>query len=224
VLPVGAFEQHGPHLPLGTDTLIIEALLDRVAGNEALKKDFWLLPSIAYGCSMEHMGFPGTITLSPQTLCAVIEDILRSMKDHGWTRLVLLNGHGGNDGILRGMAQSWRYKYGVTIYELHIGSDLYNNCSGDLHTPPSIDVHAGENETDIMLASYPAMVNQEELEKKPDTIIESLPPYKDSWLTAEISPTGVIGGASRASAEAGEKLLQAIADTLIGALNAIGTF
>ncbi|RKX99981.1 creatininase family protein, partial [Candidatus Poribacteria bacterium] len=92
ILPIGSIEQHGRHLPLGTDWLIA----DRLARELGERLNAYVLPALPYGNSQEHMGFPGTIPLRPQTLALVIEDIILSLRHHGIKKVVVLSTHGGN--------------------------------------------------------------------------------------------------------------------------------
>ena len=92
ILPIGAIEQHGRHLPLGTDWLIA----DQVAKKLGERLNAYVLPALPYGNSQEHMGFTGTITLRPQTLALIIEDIVLSLRHHGIKNMVVLSSHGGN--------------------------------------------------------------------------------------------------------------------------------
>jgi len=92
VLPVGSFEQHGPHLPLATDTIVASAIARAVADAH----DLLLLPPVAIGCSQEHAGWPGSVSIRAVTLAAIITDIAGSLRHAGVDQLVVVNGHGGN--------------------------------------------------------------------------------------------------------------------------------
>ena len=92
VLPIGAFEQHGPSLPLVTDTLIAIAIAEAISQHHRV----FQLPAMTFGCSHEHSTFPGTVSLSPATLAAVVTDIRTSLAQQGINALIVVNGHGGN--------------------------------------------------------------------------------------------------------------------------------
>lgn len=220
VLPIASLEQHATHLPVGTDDFISRIALDRLVNNELLEADYWLLPAIHYGCSFEHMPFAGTFSLSPSTLCSTVEDILAAMSAHGWSTLVLINTHGGNQGILQGMAQTWRYRFGITIYQIDLLNCVRSSLTNDLELSPEQDGHAGEMETSVLLSGMPHLVRRETLMQQPD-VLTPLPNYKHSWLTREISPTGILGGASKASAEKGEKIIELLTATILQILNEI---
>ena len=97
ILPIGSTEQHGRHLPLGTDTMVPTALAHRLGERTGVL----VAPTVTYGMSLHHLGFPGSVSLRPETLTHVLEDILRSLHRHGFRRVFVLNGHGGNVAPLR---------------------------------------------------------------------------------------------------------------------------
>jgi creatinine amidohydrolase len=143
VLPVGALEQHGRHLALGTDTVIAGALAERVA--EAL--DWYLLPALPFGTSREHLDFPGTVTLSAATLASVVKDVAESLRGQGFRMLVVLSGHGGN----------WILKPAIREMNLNAGGGGMRVVLVDTETfyYPLVDRpglhHGGEYETAMML-------------------------------------------------------------------------
>lgn len=220
VLPISSLEQHATHLPIGTDDFISTIGMDSILENPALKPDFWLLPAIHYGISFEHMGFTGTFSLSPATLITIVEDILNCMRVHGWKTLVLINSHGGNQGVLRGMAQTWRYRFGVKIYYIELLNSARACFKNLLNLPSERDGHAGEAETSVLMCGKPNVVDLEAWEQQAD-MTNPLPNYLESWMTAELSATGLLGGASLASPEKGEKLIAAMGSSLIQILDSI---
>lgn len=148
MLPIASIEQHGPHMPVGTDDMIIEYVLRRLTGDERVKPEIYALPPIHYGLSPEHMDLSGTVTLSSQTLILMINDILASLRQHGWKRLIILNSHGGNKAFLHGLAQEWKRNYGLEIYVVETLHAIYDSYAATvMETPPSLEVHAGEDET-----------------------------------------------------------------------------
>lgn len=221
VLPISSLEQHGIHLPVGTDDFTMEAALKDLVDCPELKGDFWLLPSIHYGISPEHLDFCGSFTLTPQTLCAVVEDLIHCMTVHGWKNLVLLNSHGGNTSLLHGMAQTWKRKFGVDIFHVDFwGSDFFNDAASMLQTPIQLDIHGGEIETSLLLYSRPQVVKEAELKTMTDDLPE-LPKYRGSWTAKELSPKGALGGATKASVETGKALSEFVKNKVISQLEAI---
>ena len=151
VLPVGSSEQHGPYLPLVTDTLIATAIATAIAGHH----DVFRLPALAYGCSHEHAAFPGTVSISATTLSAVIADIAESCTQQGITALIIINAHGGN-AVLTNVAQQ------ANVHgPLRVGLYPSREDWAEARTAASFtssnhdDMHAGELETSILLAAYP---------------------------------------------------------------------
>ena len=119
VQPVGAIEQHGPHLPLSTDLLIAETLCERVVAERGDELDLWLLPPLAYTKSDEHAWSPGTVWLSATTMLAVLDDLGRSLAGLPTKRLAFVNGHGGNSALLAVANRELRRHHGLMTFLLH---------------------------------------------------------------------------------------------------------
>ena len=157
ILPIGSIEQHGDHLPLAVDHLLVEVFAKQLA--EKLG-NVYLLPTMKYGCSVEHMAFPGTIALRPWTLAAFIEDVAESLRQHGFKYLIVTSGHGGN------------YIIGPTLRTINYRQKdiLCINANGPLpeegEKVPE-DIHAGHGETSRMLAYHPDLVG--DYKAQPDT-------------------------------------------------------
>jgi creatinine amidohydrolase len=183
-LPIGSFEQHGPHLPLNTDTLIAKA----VAAGLAKKTGGFMGPSICCGISSEHMSFQGTITLRADTLLNYLTDIILSLKRHGISDIVIVNGHGGNNKALSAIEE---------LAKIVNVTTLLNQYD-----------HAGEVETSLIMHLKPALVIEEKIEKH-----EFRWPGKGEWEdTKDYSETGVLGDPTKASKEKGEKYLNELVD------------
>jgi len=151
IIPVGSIEQHGHHLPLGTDWMIADAEAKALAA----KLNAFVLPAMPFGNSREHIAFPGTITLRPSTLAAVLEDIVESLRRHGIKKIVVLSTHGGN-WILKPTMRELNYKY-EDIMIVH--SEGVVPERGD---KPPVEIHAGKDETSAMLHIRPDLVKSGE--------------------------------------------------------------
>jgi creatinine amidohydrolase len=165
VLALGATEQHGPHLPLATDSWIAEALAERFCARvpEAIR-----VPLLRIGCSSEHLAFPGTLHLRPETLRAVLEDVLASLRRHGFARAFLFSAHGGNRAALRaalpalaGACAPLRLIAHTDLGELT--ARLHARSRGLGIDPAASGHHAGELETSIVAALHPGAVRRDRL-------------------------------------------------------------
>ena len=199
VLPVGSFEQHGDHLPNATDSLIATVIAREVAEAHNLL----LLPPITIGCSHEHAGWTGTVSISARTLHAIITDIADSLATSGIHRLLIVNGHGGNY-VLSNVVQ----EASVTEPRMALfpSSADWRSAreAGHLTTNQHDDMHAGELETSILLHALPDVVRpsyQDADHNVPDR------PHLLSLGMRAYTSTGVIGHPSLATAEKGKAVL-----------------
>ncbi|MCA1672418.1 MAG: creatininase family protein [Actinobacteria bacterium] len=201
VLPIGSFEQHGGHLPLATDTLIAAAIAKRVSSDY----DLLLLPPITIGCSHEHADFTGTVSISSVTLYAIVTDVAASLGRAGMTKLVLINGHGGNY-VLSNVAQESNVGEHSTV--LFPRSEDWTDArrAAGLITSNHEDMHGGEAETSILLATAPETV------RSSYHAADFTADERRNLLTVGVraySASGVIGRPSLATAEKGRRLLDA---------------
>ena len=196
VVPVGSCEQHGPHLPLATDSIIAEALAADLATRRA---DCLVAPTVSITASGEHQGFPGTLSIGNEAMHQVVVELVRSAD---WARaVVLVNGHGGN----------------VTAVDRAVGQ-LEAEGRRVLAWWPRVadgDPHAGNTETSLMLAVRPDLVRLERAEPGPIPSTAELV-RRGVWA---LSPNGVLGDPTAASAESGAELLARLADDLARAVD-----
>jgi len=197
LLPLGATEQHGPHLPLSTDTVIARAAADRTA--ELLPGAVYVAPALAYGASGEHADFPGTVSLGHEAMRVVLVEAVRSLVL--WAgRVVFVNGHGGNAAALDAAVGQLRGE----------GHDIaWGACEAS-----DGDAHAGLTETSIMLHLAPESVRMEHAvagDCRPLAVV--LPELRAHGVRA-VSPTGVLGDPTAAEATEGRRLVGEIASTL----------
>jgi creatinine amidohydrolase len=211
-LPLGAIEQHGPHLPLNTDAIIAEGLARRLVARWGEEFDLWQLPTLAIGLSREHDWAPGTLTLS----IAGFTSLLRGMAG-GLARglaarnLVLLNGHGGNRGVLEVLLHELSGDFELNCCVIH-PFDLATNESD----PVGADVHGGMSETSVMLALAPELVRREPIGRSgplPDpAAVRALIFDRGAsfpWRTDDprLARDGIVGNPEGATAEHGEALI-----------------
>jgi creatinine amidohydrolase/Fe(II)-dependent formamide hydrolase-like protein len=217
LLPVGAIEQHGPHLPLDTDSFDADHLARRVAEACGVPRPL-VLPLVPYGVSYHHEDFPGTISVTNEALSQLVYDIGMSCALNGVTKLIIVNGHGGNTATLQFAAQMINRDANIfttvdTGETSHV--DLAELCE------TANDVHAGEIETSTCLATRPDLVDMGSAEA-------FVPAFSSRYLdftakrsvewyarTARISPSGVLGDPGRASAEKGAKIWEVMVANLV---------
>lgn len=229
ILPIGAVEQHGPHLPVLTDTLIITSVLEAMLAALPEEVRAWALPPLNYGKSNEHTNFPGTMSLSAATLSAVLHDIAASVHRAGFRRLAFLNGHGGNVAVLDAAARDIRVATGLMCFCLQPA--LYTQTPFEISADERrYGFHAGELETSLVLHMDPDLVDMaravRHFARFPDTGTELF--YfggaSTAWLADDWSESGVFGDATLGTAEKGAALLAAAAPRLAAIIEAISTF
>lgn len=222
VLPLGAVEQHGPHLPLSVDGTINAAVLDRALAALPGTVTALALPQQPVGVSPEHAEFPGTLSLSPETMLALLRELGASVAATSVRRLVLLNSHGGQPAALDMAAQALRRHHGM----LAVPVNAFRLWHREDHLPAekaAYDVHAGAVETAIMMHLAPGSVRDAELRDFASgaaglrNALEAAAPgagARAAWQAGDLNPAGAAGDATLANAEMGARIVDQAAAAL----------
>ena len=216
VLPTAAIEQHGPHLPVGVDAILGQALLAAAVPKIAGRAPFYLAPPITYGKSNEHLGFPGTVTLSARTLRRLVLTLGTQLRDLGFRRLAIFNTHGGNSTVLSDTVREVRETLGLDAAILRHG------FKPDVTAQEAAwGFHADEWETSLMLACAPELVRMKQAVCEyparlgdPGELRPGNAPATFAWMTRDISKSGVMGDATKATVAKGRRWLDAAAAAL----------
>jgi len=215
LLPIGSMEQHGPHLPLDTDAILAQRLAEAITERFGEAFDLWQLPPFAFGLSREHAWASGTMSLSVAGLTAILREIAREIARALPARnLMIVNGHGGNRGILEVLNYEFKVDFGLNVCALHIGALMSPVPAAGLP-----EIHAGKDETSLMLALAPDRVRRERIAESGGavsaaevrtTILDPGVSWPWSSGDSRIADLGVIGDASDSSAEYGRTILERI--------------
>jgi creatinine amidohydrolase len=221
VLPLGAIEQHGPHLPVSTDYTVADAVAAAVVplalsqGTPSL-----LLPTLAYTKSDEHAWSPGTIWLSWDTLMRTLTDIGRSLAKTPARRLLFLNAHGGNSALLQVASRELRREFDLRTFVAHPGLPASMGGASADNPERGLGVHGGHSETSMMLHLRPDLVHMENAQRwVPDHLADYEhigfgKPVSFGWLSNDFNDDGVLGDATTATAEYGKLLFERAVETL----------
>jgi creatinine amidohydrolase len=229
VWPLGATEQHGPHLPLSVDSDIAGAVIDECIQHLAEDDPVLFLPIQHVGYSVEHAAFAGTISCSVPTLLAIADDIGQALKTSGVKKLLLFNAHGGNVALMDLIARQLRGSYGILVfstswYQLPIDPHALESFSAHEHR---FGVHAGDIETSLMLHIAPERVQMQHAKDFPSSsslrsmnysILGDGRSAKLGWHIQDYNPEGAVGNAANASAVKGKALLASAAKQLANLL------
>ncbi|WP_145407892.1 creatininase family protein [Paenibacillus xylanexedens] len=212
IIPVGAIEVYGPHLPLGSDSL----LADQLAKLVAERVGAIIGPTVEAGDSNVLNDFPGTITIRPESLKAYLGDIVHSLLTWGFTRILFINGHAGNVPIINQIVHQLRGQHSdVQAAQIDCWRFIKAQDHGISETGKLANGHAGEIGTSVLLHLHPELVHQ-------DKIADEVPDYEDAYpeivkygRLSSISKSGVVGSPSFATVEKGELLVQHSVDRIV---------
>ena len=229
LLPIGAVEQHGPHLPLAVDHVIADETATAVVDTCGDELDVWQLPTMSISKSNEHAWSPGTLWYSADTMMSMLRDLGRCLAATGAERLVLLNGHGGNTTLLNTALRELRLEFGFKTFLVH--PSLPPAYGG---TAPAdelgMGIHGGLNETSVFMHLRPDLVDLSKAERKVPEALADNEHVKFGgsvmfgWLSNDFDEAGYIGDPTGANADLGKELFEANVAHLADQFAEIKTF
>lgn len=232
VLPLGAHEQHGPHLPFDTDTIIAEGVVDRLISALPDRLPVTVLPVEPVGYSIEHMDVAGTRTLTFNEAVDRWLSIAENLNRQGIRKFMMLNAHGGNSPLMTVVATEARVRFGMLV--VATSWTRFGQPEGLIKPEDkAIDIHGGDIETSVMLALRPDLVAMDKAENFPSrqsefaarfTHLRAYGPHAFGWKMSDLNPKGVAGNAATATADKGERLLAHAVHGLIELLGDIHAF
>jgi creatinine amidohydrolase len=225
LLPLGATEQHGPHLPLSVDSVLVDGVVRQALGHLTSTDQVLVLPTQTVGLSIEHTAYAGTLSLSPETLIRLWIEIGEHVARAGLRKLVLFNAHGGHVGAMDIVARELRGRYELIVYhtswtQLPLGDAVMSLFSPGEHR---FGVHGGDLETSLMLALQPDAVRTEFAREFRSTAQDRAEHYsllgdgrsaKLGWHMQDYNLQGAAGNAAAATAAKGQALLKAAGEQL----------
>jgi creatinine amidohydrolase len=229
IQPLGAIEQHGPHLPFGTDWFVVDAVANATVQEYGDAHDLWLLPSLAYTKSNEHAWSSGTVWLSATTMLAALSDIARSVSTLPAKRLVFLNGHGGNSALLNVACREIRLELGLLTFLMHphVPADHGGTSDpGEL----GMGIHGGRGETSMMLHVRPDLVDMSvatrniPVDLAGNRYVKFGGSTSFGWLSNDFGPDGHLGDPTGATAEHGKQQFERAIEVLGEALGEVSRF
>jgi len=229
VLPLGAIEQHGPHLPLNTDFVVADEVSRAAVNAVGEETQAWLLPTLPFTKSNEHAWSAGTMWLSASTLMAVLDDIARSVASTPARKLLFVNGHGGNSALTAMMNREIRLKWGLQTFlaHPHMPADQGGSSAA---SELGMGVHGGMDETSVMLHLRPELVDMSlAVRRVPEKLADNQQVrfggrVAFGWLSNDFFPEGHIGDPTGANPEVGKTMFDSAASSLGDALREISRF
>ena len=229
VLPLGAIEQHGPHLPLNTDFVVADEVSRQAVANVGEETGAWILPTLPFTKSNEHAWSAGTMWLSATTLMAVLDDIARSVASTAARKILFVNGHGGNSALTAMMNREIRLKWGLQTFLAHPHMPADQGGSSAV-SELGMGVHGGMDETSVMLHLRPDFVDMSlAVRRVPEKLAENDHVkfggrVAFGWLSNDFFPDGHIGDPTGANAEVGQQMFSSAVQSLSEALREISRF
>ena len=229
VLPLGAIEQHGPHLPVNTDFVVADAVARAAVDAHGEETGAWLLPTLPFTKSNEHAWSQGTFWLSANTLMCVLDDIARCVAATQARRLLFINGHGGNSALVAMMNREIRLKHGLQTFlaHPHMPADQGGTSAAN---ELGMGVHGGMDETSVMLHLRPDLVDMSlAVRRVPEKLADNEQVrfggrVAFGWLSNDFFPEGHIGDPTGANAGTGASMFAGAVESLGSALREISRF
>lgn len=224
VLPTAAIEQHGPHLPVGTDTIINQGMCDLLAARAPEDMDLRILPVMAVGKSNEHLWAAGTLTLTAETALRAWTEIGLSVARAGVRKMVIVNSHGGNVDLISIVSRELRVRAGMFVTRLGWGA--FGAPEGMYSEQESkFGIHGGDVETSLILHFRPETVDMgaaQDFRSTAETgAISPIGPVAYGWISTDVNPHGVVGEAHLATAEKGRATAEKMAGDMIAFLRKV---